>query len=333
MIKQKKHLILSLFLSVFVLSSCSHQVYYSSRDITAEEKEQLSFVSSHSHFAERDPADWRDRCANVFRNFFPKPKADGVAAAQAAKKPLPELTQLNPQVQKFPNGKQYTLYQANINVMNKYPDYDDFLEQTAEVIFEASEPFGHIRLRVGKKIYSFSNVQWTQINKFSPRMGAKSADIEKMPNSHGFVFDIGKEKIDAVRSEIDKLYETSQSHNVPPFDAYSPLLKIDQSNGLKYVTTSPKYGNSQSIKGKIIEENGSVYLEATNGLRVPVVKKGDEYFTQSYSCSTSAAHILEKFFGIKVSYSGGAKPLQHSLLNGNINENISPVAIIKYYEE
>jgi hypothetical protein len=61
-----------------------------------------------------------------------------------------------------------------------------------------------------------------------------------------------------------------------------------------------------------------------------VIKKGDEYFTQSYTCASSAAHIMKKFFGIDLSYSVGAKSIKQSLENGNMNQNVSPIGIMKY---
>lgn len=330
--KNKQVLITSLFL-ISILASCSHQptqFAWSSRDITPEEKQMML---AHPLTSEREPADWRDRCTTGIRNFF-KPKATGADAV--ALKPLPELTQLNPQVKKFSNGKKYTEYQANINIMNKYPDYDEYLEQTAEIIFEPVEPFGHINLRVGKKVYSFNFIQSTSINKFSPRM--KNSENPEMSGSMGYVFQVGKEKIEAMEKEIEAFYRSSASNNVPPFDAYSPLLKIHEADGafgktLKFQSESPKFGNENQISGKIVQENGNYFLDAENGIKVPVVKKGADYFTQSYSCSSSAGHIMEKFFGITLSYNGAAKSIKQSLDNGNMNENISPIGIIKYYEE
>lgn len=330
--KNKRILITSLFL-ISILASCSHQptqVAWSSRDITPEERQMMSTYPSAS---EREPADWVDRCVSGVRNFF-NPKANGVDAVVL--KPLPELTQLNPQVKQFPNGKKYTEYQANINVMNKYPDYDEYLEQTAEIIFEPVEPFGHITLRIGKKLHSFNFIQSTSINNFSPRM--KNSSNPEMSGSMGYIFHIGKDKIEAMAKEIEMFYKVSASNNVPPFDAYSPLLKIHEVDGtfgktLKFQSESPKYGNENNITGKIVEENGNFFLDSEKGIKVPVIKKGKEYFTQSYSCSSSAGHVMEKYFGITLSYDGAAKSIKESLDNGNINENISPIGIMKYYEE
>lgn len=303
---------------------------YSTRDATPEEK--IEMASMNGQFHDRSPASpssWLNSCVTGVSQFF-NPKN---LEAQAPVVTLPELTQLNPVQKVFPNGKKYVEYTANTNVMNKYPDYDVFLEETAEVIFEPVEPFGHINLRVGKKIYSFNNVQWTSINTFSPRM--KKSNSEELLSSHGFVFQIGKENIAKLEAEIVAFYKSSQSHNIPAFDAYSPMLKLEDVGGgkLKYVTDSPKFGNSGSVDGKLVEENGVMMLVAGSGVKVPVVKQGKDYYTQSYSCSSSAGHVLEKFFGIKTAQNFSAKTLVNALKNGNINQKISPIAVIKYYEE
>ena len=229
-----------------------------------------------------------------------------------------------------------SVYNMRFKLFNKYPDYEEFLAHTAEIIFEPVEPFGHINLRIGKNIYSFNNVEWTSINKFSPRM--KKSSNPEMPGSHGFVFEIGKEKIESMKKNIDAFYNSSSSHNIPPFDAYSPMLKITEiettlGKNLKYETTSPKFGNEKAIKGKIISEKGHYFLDTGNGTRVPVIKEDGHYFTQSYSCSSSAAYILKEFFNINVSYGDAAKSLLQSLLKGNLQEKTSPIAVIKYYED
>lgn len=323
--KNKQVLVTSLFL-LTLMASCSHQPW-SSRDITAEEKQVLS---SYKVSSQREPADWVDRCTASVRNFFkPKPQvADAVVL-----KELPQLTQLESTVKQFPNGKKYTEYKASLASLENYADYDEYVAETAEIVFEPVEPFGHINLRIGKNIYSFNFIQSTSINNYTPRL--KVSDNPEMSDTTGFIFHLGSQKIEEVEAEIKAFYKSSASHNVPPFDAYGPLLKIHEKNGsfgksLAFDSDSPKYGNKNGIKGKIVEENGKFFLDAENGIKVPVIKKGDEYFTQSYTCASSAAHILKKFFGIDLSYSVGAKSLKQSLDYGNIDESISPIGIMKY---
>jgi hypothetical protein len=326
--KNKEVLITSLFL-LAVLSSCSHQSW-STRDINLSEK---FAIAEYSNVIEREPANWFDKCTAAAKNFLKLKPKDPVVAS----KPLPELTQLNPEIKKFPNGKKYIQYKANINVMNKYPDYEEFLERTAEIVFEPVEPFGHINLRIGKKIYSFNFIQSTSINNFSPRI--KNSSNPELPGSVGYIFEMEKEKILAMEKDIEAFYRSSASNNVPPFDAYAPLLKIHEEVGmfgkkLVFKSDSPKFGNRNAIKGTIVNENGSYYLDAGNGVKVDVIKQGDDdYMTQSYSCSSSAGYIMEKFFGITISYAQSAKALQQSLANGNINQKISPIGVMKYHEE
>lgn len=327
---------MALFLMIITLASCANWEHstsaYSGRDIT--ETEKIEIAQWNGNWPERAPAGWIRSCIEAIKNFF---MSEAPAQTDVASDVLPELTQLNPVIKKFPNGKKYIEYTANPAVMQKYPDYDDFLQQTAEIIFEPGGPFGHINLRVGKKLYSFNNVKWTSISSFAPQM--LRSDKPDMMSSHGFVFQLGKDKIAALKKDIELFYNSSQSHNIPAFDAYSPLLKIEEREAtfggkkLFYVTDSPKFGNDREISGKLAELDGQMVLDAGNGIVVPVIKKGKDYYTQSYSCSSSAAHVLEKFFGLKMSYAFSAKSLAESLSKGNIRESISPTAVIKYYED
>lgn len=323
--KNKQVLVTSLFL-LSLLASCSHQPW-SSRDITPEEKQAMS---AYTESSQREPADWIDKCTTGIRSFF-KPKVNNLDVL--VQKELPNLTQLQSEIKQFPNGKKYTEYHASLATLKNYADYEEYVAETAEIIFEPVEPFGHINLRVGKNIYSFNFIQSTSINHFYP--GLKISNNPEMSDTTGFIFHLGSEKIEAVEAEIKAIYKSSASHNVPPFDAYGPLLKIHEKDGsygkkLYFESQSPKYGNTNGINGKIIEENGDYFLDADNGIKVPVIKKGDEYFTQSYSCASSAAHIMKKFFGIDLSYNVGAKSIKQSLENGNMNQNISPIGIMKY---
>lgn len=318
-VKKGRFTTFSLLLLIMVLfsSSCSHGPI-STKDFTAQE------------WPARTPANWLNSCADSIAAFFkPKTVIQQVSG-------LPELTQLNPQIKKFANGKNYTQYTANINVMNKYPDYDDFIKKTVEIIFEPVEPFGHINLRIGNTIYSFNYVQSTSINKFSPRI--KKSSSENMPSSTGFVFEVDPEQILKLKKDIDAVYTSSVSHNLPPFDAYSPLLKIVEEEGflgknLKFQSPSPNHGNDQGVKGQIVQEGSNFFLDTGAGMKVPLVKQGHDFYVQSYSCSSSAEYVLANFFGINLSYADSAKALHHSLSKGNINESISPVAVIKYYED
>lgn len=324
--KNKQVLVTSLFL-VMALTSCSHNRPWSSRDITPEEKHTMEV---YPQISQREPADWVDRCTTGIRNFF-NPK--NAPTDNISPKALPELTQLQSKVKKFPNGKSYTEYQASLSALKHYADYDEYVAETAEIIFEPVEPFGHINLRVGKTVYSFNFIQSTSINNYSPRL--KVSENPEMSDTTGFVFHLGSAQIEEVEAEIKAFYKSSASHNIPPFDAYGPLLKIHEKDAafgkkLFFDSDSPKFGNKNPINGKIIEEDGKYFLDADNGIKVPVLKKNGDYFTQSYTCASSAAHILKKFFGIDLSYNVGAKSIKQSLENGNMNESISPIGIMKY---
>ncbi|MDO9182617.1 MAG: hypothetical protein Q7U04_09420 [Bacteriovorax sp.] len=319
---KNKFFLFTLILVLWSISGCSSQKF-STRDITPDETSYLTAQSSL-----RTPANWVNSCFEDLKSIFKETKAIQVTQ-------LPELALLNPETKKFPNGKKYIQYTANINAMKNYPEYDTFLKTTAEIIFEPADPFGHIRLRIGEKTYSFNFIKSTSINQFTPVM--KNSNISDMPSSTGFVFSVEKQKIEMLESEIEAFYNSSASNNVPPFDAYSPLLKIVEfgdgaEKKLKFETTSPKYGNDKELKGKIVQEGKLYFIDTEDGIKLPLIKKGNDFYLQSYSCSSSAQYILQHFFDIDLTYANSAKSLNQSLLKGNINGSISPVAIIKYYE-
>ena len=321
--------------AVLIYSSCSEHVlnqYNSSRDITLNEK--IDIAQSIELTPWRSPADISETCFNIVNKILSHFKSNK-NISKIDSEVLPYLSLLENEKKVFANNKEYILYQANINTMENYSDYKDFLEQTAEVIFEPVEPFGHIRLRIGKRIYSFNNVKWTQNALFKPRI--LNSSNSEMIGSEGFVFKVSKQKIKEIEDEIQLFYTSSEKNNVPPFDAYSPLLKIEESDSifgksLNFISDSPKFGNNSSIDGKIEAIEGNYFLKANSGLKVPVQKINDTYFTQSYSCSTSAVFVLNKFFNLNLSHGESAKGLSQSLLKGNLNQNDSPIAIIKYYE-
>lgn len=328
MLIKKLFLLTTLFLISF-LASCSHQPM-STRDIN--ESERVAILE-YTQDSAREPANIFNKCAAAAKSFF---KIKAGANGEAALKPLPELTLLNPQLKKFPNGRNYIEYTANIGAMYSYPDYEEFLERTVEVLFTPNEPFGHMKVRIGKKIYSFNVVKNTSIKDFVPEI--KNSTNPELPGSVGYIFEVDKARMLETEKDIAAIYHTSAMLNIPPFDAFSPKLKIYEEvdaygkKQLKFKSTSPKFANTNLIFGKITNENGKYYLDAGNGVRVDVEKVGDDYFTQSYSCSSSVELILEKFFDIKLSYAYSAKSLQQSLAKGNIGQNLSPMGVMKYHD-
>ncbi len=211
-------------------------------------------------------------------------------------------------------------------------EYEELLNNSLEFFYSPSGVFGHVSLRVGKKLYSFNFIQDTSIHDFripwSNRNGKK-----------GVVFSISPERLKEVQKEIDEIYANSAKYNVPPFDAYGGKLKILHKKkfwGLQkylvYESRGPdkSYANNGKIFAKLIEKDGEHFLEAPNGFRWAVEKKGDEFFVQSYSCASSAMMIAEKFFGISFPRkTAAAKDLINILEKGNLKGTI-PDLLIDY---
>ena len=303
--------------------------FFSSQDFVTLNRQAPHWISEN--ITTRDPA---NDCFSAISNFFfgqkvPKPETN--------KETLPLLSGLVHDVKKGPK-KEYVDYWADPKILKALPEYDDFLEKTVEIIFTPHEPFGHIRLRVGKKLYGFENVQWTTNKDFTP-MFHKSTNKD-LPSSTGAVFFVGAEKIKSVQKEIEDFYKQSSSNNFPPFDAYSSLLKIEEKDktfgsgkSLFFVSDAPKFGNNKEVNGKIVEKNGRHYLVSNDGYEFEIQKKGNQYFSNSFSCSSSAGHILEKYFQINIHGTIAAKNTVQSILNLNAWGNTQPVALMRYYEK
>ncbi|MCX7978723.1 MAG: hypothetical protein N2578_06935 [Bdellovibrionaceae bacterium] len=61
------------------------------------------------------------------------------------------------------------------------------------------------------------------------------------------------------------------------------------------------FSSKPVLHGKVVTETGDPHILAPNGLKVPIYKNSKgQWVTRSYSCSTSAAFILETFFGLRI---------------------------------
>lgn len=209
--------------------------------------------------------------------------------------------------------KEINLSPQTRHVIKEDESFKAYLENTVEIIYKDVAPFGHINLRVGDEIYSFDYVQRTSQNIF---------DIERVSSgSVGFVFNSDKRVIDEMRSKIQRFYENSKKYNVPPFDAYAGNLEVVPGTfgkGLKYKSSAPKYGNNQAIdkEVKLIDNDTGVYLLTPTGEKYPLIKDGNKYFMESYSCSSASTCIMDNFLGMKIDADlgkGGAKYLKHYL--------------------
>jgi hypothetical protein len=245
-----------------------------------------------------------------------------------------------------PSGKKYLELIANPDIIENDPGYAKFLNETLEILYFPSKSFGHVKLRIGNSVYDFKGVKFTGIDKYHPKMKKNTASAADGPI--GFIFKVGADKIKQVQDEVEMMYLNSSVNNIPPYDLFSAMIKIDQHevNGRTYLvhaSTSPaaNLANTREALGKIINENGKYYLESADGLRVDVEKRADGYYTQSYSCLTSATFAMKKFFNIKLNYDDFPPgiietlpaDLQKAVMSGGHQNGESPSVVMKYYDE
>ncbi|MDD4974883.1 MAG: hypothetical protein PHY93_11065 [Bacteriovorax sp.] len=256
------------------------------------------------------------------------------------------FTKLNPRKKTHPSGKSYLELIADPDVIQNDPSYAKFLDETIEIIHFPTSSFGHVKLRIGTSLYDLKGVKFAGIAKYYPKM--KKNKLLKTDGPTGFVFNIGADKIKKIQDEVEMMYLNSEINNIPPYDLYSSMIKIEEReiNGkihLTYASTSPakNLANKRDANGQIIKIEGKYYLESADGYRVDVEKRSDGFYTQSYSCLTSATHVMEKYFHIDLNYGdfpselleGLPEDLQKAIMNENRMTGESPAVVIKYFED
>jgi hypothetical protein len=236
---------------------------------------------------------------------------------------FPKLESLDYHIKSFPSGKTYRYYKIAPNQLNKDDNYQRFLQQTVEVLFEPSEPFGHLRLRVGHKQYSFNYIQSTSQGAFRPPSGR---------DYYGFIYMVDSDQILKIEDEIGRFYSSSAQYNIPPFDAYSPPLKIRKDGGRwRYESPSESYANNGVAEGEITRENGKYFLKSSN-FKMPIRKLGEEEFeVLSYSCVSSTSYWLEKF-GLRLNPNLEAKGVKKTLLEPRWGAS-EPDMIFQYFND
>lgn len=240
------------------------------------------------------------------------------------------LKDVNYKSEVFPNGKTYRKYTfTDLEKKANSPEYKKFLEETAEVIFEPGGVFGHIVLRVGKKVYSFDYINSTTNENFRFR---RLNNVKGSPKAQGFIFKVGKKEIRSKLKKLENFYRSSAYSNVPGFDAYTSWLEIDrpEEGRLAYKSPAPEYGNNDLIEdSKVYKYRGKKYLKSSWGVKVPVYERDGKEYTLGYSCSSSAAYVMQNFFGIKLINIVGSQEMTRSLEAGNTYK-YPPIAIIEY---
>lgn len=221
--------------------------------------------------------------------------------------------------------------------------YNDYLENTVEVIlFPHSSIHGHVRLRIGKKMYGYENISAVFNESFNAsrifkeqrklKRGSKAGNI-------GVVYTLSGEQKELLTKhfdEIERFYNSSQRYNMPPFDGKGEKqIKIitDESGALKFHSATPPsgYGNRKKFTAQLVSDGDTQYLEAPNGLRQLVTKnENDELITEGYSCASSAGHVLRNFLGIQVKDMPFAGSFLTHLKNG-AEGFTKPDAVIHYY--
>jgi hypothetical protein len=191
------------------------------------------------------------------------------------------------------------------------------LNNTVEIIYYDTSPFGHVLLRVGKKLISFNTPGDTT---FKDYYRTWRQDMVK-PGQISVIIPIASEKISSAMTAIQRFVQSSKEFNLPPMDAYSSKIALENSGG-KWSLQAPIQGRFSAanwFKGKVQINDDAPYIQSPNGVKIPIEQNEDGKLTiQSYSCSTSVDFILKTFFGIVLKNSYRATSVQQEILSGSL---------------
>lgn len=226
---------------------------------------------------------------------------------------------------KFSSGQRYVEYKIPQKLTATKSEWQSFQENSVEVMYEPTGPFGHIRLRVGSTVYSFNFSKDATLHLFDP---------SKNKATDGYAFVVPKEDIAKVQKEIDRIYYNSSLYNVPPFDPYSHQMRLssNRENPRFRRPTSSIYSlmSTNGATGRIVTRDGRKFFQTPDNLFVPLEEHGEGVVCmQSFSCSSSANHILKKFFGIDLDVDRGAKGMREQLEAGS-SMNRTPDVVLRY---
>lgn len=238
--------------------------------------------------------------------------------------------------------KPYVEYYLNSGDWSK-DGYKKFLDNTVEIVmFPHSSMHGHIRLRIGHKMYGFENVGTTFNGPFDPARVFKSQRALKRGTKAG---NIGvayvltpeqMERLTAKLADIEKFYDSSARYNMPPFDGKGEKeikVLVDDNGRIKFHSPAPpsSYGNRKPTLATLETIDGQDFLVTPTGIRHLVTKNEDgEMVTEGYSCASSAGHVMRNFLGLDVKDMPYAGSFLTHLKNG-AEGFAKPDAVIHYY--
>lgn len=269
---------------------------------------------------------------------------DDLKSARAYNEQYPHLPYLEQSLESFKDtNTPYIRYHFD-DVHNGSRHHRDFLNSTVEIIhLPHSSYHGHIRLRIGERLYGFENVRRTFNDRFDAGLIFKrerKLKKGKKAGNEGVVYLLTEDQKTILvqrKAQIENFYRSSQYYNIPPFDGSGAqevrVLVDDVSGEIRYHSpTSPSSsGNRAVVNGELVQIDGQEYLKSPSGYLHPVSKNAaGERVTRSFSCASSAAHVLSEILGLNVKDMPYAGSFLTHLKNGAQGE-ASPTAIIHYY--
>lgn len=220
---------------------------------------------------------------------------------------LPELVQFDKT--RFQDFPQFKVYRTKGLSMFHDPAYENFIQNSFEIIYDGGI---HTSLRIGDRIYSFGAPKMTQIDFFR--------SFSRGSQRFGFVYHVPADRLQAIQKDIEINYAESAHYNLLAYSAFSDkfILTDRSTGGLAAgvgMTSAYNFIARRSADAFLVEDGPDIYLENPNGGRQQTAQGWRGTCVRGYSCSTSAAMLVNQYFGLNLDTTLSSKQLAGHLFN------------------
>ena len=292
----------------------------------------LLFLLSLSALAQRNNSEWAQSYLEIRENNNSLTEADSsfkqiissLDAVNELPADYPHLPFLKQSIKTFSSGRKYLQYIIDdLYILQNNSELKAFLDNTVEVIFYPNSQYGHIRLRVGRRLYGFEFFRSSLLADYDVRLGS---------DKEGFIFHVPKKKIDQLQNSIEKFYNGSNKFNMPGFDAGGSNMKLVVEGLTKRYQSkrTDSFGNHLPFEADIIKIDNKHYLKNDDGVKLPLTLNAGEFWVEGFSCASSVTYVLKKYLGIDIKKIKYARSLRKYLAGGNSKGKTPIIARIDY---
>ncbi len=211
------------------------------------------------------------------------------------------------------------VYKAESGLSNN-TSYNNYLNNTLEIIFSPKGSTGHVELRVGTKVYSFENHLLRKTFDYGPEY-YRSVITE---GSIGRVYQLNRDQLLELETYLNKIYRANE--NFPPFDVYGSYEKVEKIKEGVYKLVESR--NKRSFNAKLVEDESGLYFIGESGLKVAAKRLGDDILIDTVNCAKISTLLVKSLFDIDLGIRNSAHVLNNAFLDFKVTD--MPAAVIEY---